>query len=65
MHADLAKGGVLNVHELVDFPGVTIADHWETRGSKGVRKIIFDDEEFPTIGDAIEAWKWRSKPSSD
>lgn len=63
MHAHIRGGGVINVFELVDFPGVKIADTFEKRGAKGKRQILFDEYEYDSIADAVEAWKWQ--PSSD
>lgn len=65
LHADLRGGGVMNVFDLVEYPGVQIVDTVEKRGAKLERTILYDDQEFETIAAAIEQWKWTSKPSSD
>ena len=63
MFASLAKGGHLQVRELVDYPGVVISDEQTTRKDSWKRTIAFGDKEFETIGEAIEAWL--KVPASD
>lgn len=63
MFASLAKGGHLQISELVDYPGITLSDCKKDRNAQWTRTISFDGEEFETIGAAIEAWL--KKPDSN
>lgn len=54
MHGRMSGGSIL-LAELVDFPGIQIADVRQ-RG-KGERHITFDEKDFNTIAEAITAWR--------
>lgn len=53
----LIKGGSLQVEEFVDYPGVTVVNTKETRNSDWVRQFFYDDKEFKTAAEAVEAFK--------
>lgn len=54
MHGRMSGGSIL-LAELVDFPGIQIAD--VRQKGKGERHITFDEKDFNTIADAITAWR--------
>lgn len=54
MHGRMSGGSIL-LAELVDFPGIQIAD--VRQKGKGERHITFDEKDFKTIADAITAWR--------
>lgn len=57
MHAKLHKGGYMYIYEAVDFPGVLIADKRETRQHPVTRTITYNEQEYPTLAAAIDAFK--------
>ena len=57
MHASLTQGGSLYIRELTDYPGIVISDNREKRGYPIERNILFQDKEYKTLKEAIEAWE--------
>lgn len=59
MHAKLAGGGWMYLHELTQYPGVQILIQRADRNTKDPDRIIgYGDLKFDTIEAAVEAWKW-------
>lgn len=57
MHAKTTDGSIL-MKELVDFPGVLIAD--VRSGKQFERNIVFEEMDFKTIADAVTAWRGKN-----
>lgn len=57
MHMKLAKGGSIYIYDAVDYPGIGISRNRKSRDEPLTRKIVFGENEYPTIAAAIEAWQ--------
>lgn len=57
MHMNFGPKGSIRTSELDDFPGVIISDNWDKKKRKTTRTIVFEEQEYPKIEDAIEACK--------
>jgi len=57
MHLNRGANGSTIISELVDYPGVTVADHYDKKQRKTTRVIVYNDTEFKTLDEAVKAWK--------
>lgn len=54
MFGTLAKGGAMQISQIVDYPEISIVDKKETGSSEWTRAIFYGEKEFKTVAEAIE-----------
>lgn len=56
LHLNQGSAGSVMQSELLDYPGISITDHWDKKKKKTHRTISYQGKEFPNISTAIEHW---------
>lgn len=57
MFGSLSEGGSIQCADAVDYPGISVTSVKENRNAEWKRSIVYGQEEFDTMEEAVAQWE--------